>query len=224
MLMKTSQCSAFGHPEFNIECDAIWAESGTLNWFTDWLEASVKGGKVFQPGETVQLGWSILRIGSDEDGCLKFLEPDFVSLPVNFVTGVSQSLHHLFVQKSVADTAGLNNKLDIPSLRMSVIVCSKFSAKGPQFLSRTEQQDNDSGWFFGCVDPSHDHSSMAELSCVSLYQAALKYGFDPMAYLGLPSGTDVVVAGHSVEIYRDGQPLQIRDEGVLVELALSLQK
>lgn len=218
MLTKTTFCGKFGHPEFLIECDDFWANSGILHWLTGWLEDSVQNGKVFLPDQTVQLGWSLLKVSKGVEGCLTFSEPDFSSFPIRFVPGVSKSLQHLFLQRSVTDSVGLTDKLDVPSLRMSAIICSRFSTAKPFFFNRSEPVENDSGWFFGCLDQTHNHSSIAELQRVSLYEAALRHGFAMVPYLGLPAGTDVLVDGRTIEIYREQQPLPIQAGSYLARL------
>ncbi len=221
MLTNTTRCSEFEHPEFAIECEDVLALTGTLNWFTDWLESSVQSGQAFQPGQTVQLGWSILRVSQNDAGLLTFSEPDFTHSPVQFLPGVTKSLLHLFLQKSVTDSVGLTASNDIPSLRMSAVICSRFSAKNPVFFSRTEPRENDCGWFFGCLDPAHDHSSLAELRSVSLYNAALNHAFVMVPYLGLPAGTDVILAGKDIEIYQNRQPLPFQAGSYLAQLQQS---
>ncbi len=218
MLTKTTRCEAFGHAEFSIECDGIWAETGTLRWFTDWLESSVQNGDVFLPEQTVQLGWSILKVSKDNEGCLTFSEPDFTSFPIRFVPGVSKSLHHLFIQKSIAESVGLMEEIDIPSLRMSAIICSKFSTDKPLFFSRSKPMENDSGWFFGCLDKTHDHNSIDQLQRVSLYDVALRHRFQVVPYLGLPAGIDVILVGKDIEIYRERKPLAIHAGSYLEQL------
>ena len=78
-----------------------------LHWFLGWIESEVSGGRRFLPEQTVQVGWSVLEIRQRNDGALGFLEPDFRSIPVRFVDSVSNTLLHLLVQKSAAESLGL---------------------------------------------------------------------------------------------------------------------
>ncbi|HEY1174058.1 MAG TPA: hypothetical protein VGH19_22015 [Verrucomicrobiae bacterium] len=218
MLTKTTRCGEFGHKEFLIECDDVLVQAGTTRWFIDWLESSVQAGKVFAPGQHVQLGWSILKVMPEVDNYLSFSEPDFSSSPIQFVPGVSQSLQHLFIQKSIAESIGVKEELTIPSLQTSAIICSRFSIEKPLFFSRSEPVEKDSGWFFGCLDQTHNHSVVEELRKVSLYEAALRHGFRMVPYLGLPAGTDVILVGKEIEIYRDRKPMALQPGSYLAEL------
>src|SRR4051795_7899758 len=113
----TQRCREHDHLEISVECEDTSALSPTLRWFLGWIESEVAGGRRFLPEQTVQVGWSLLEIRQRTDGTLGLFEPDFQSLPVRFVDSVSNTLLHLFIQKSVAESLGLDGELALPSLR-----------------------------------------------------------------------------------------------------------
>src|SRR5439155_18088238 len=132
----TQKCREHGHLEISVECEDASALSPSLHWFLGWLESEVAGGRRFLPEQTVQVGWSVLEIRQRNDGTVALFEPDFQSMPVRFVDGVSNTLLHLFLQKSVAESLGLVGELAPPSLRDSAIVCTEFGSTEGFVMSR----------------------------------------------------------------------------------------
>jgi hypothetical protein len=182
----TQKCRAHGHLEISVECEDTPSLSSSLQWFLTWIENEVAGGRRFLPEQTVQVGWSLLEIRQRPDGTLGLFEPDFQSMPLRFVDHVSNTLLHLFLQKSVAESLGLEAELALPSLQQSAIVCSDFGKSGGFILSRASPKDRDSGWFFGCDSTEHDHDSADALRRVSLYEAAALLDSRTIPFLGLP--------------------------------------
>jgi hypothetical protein len=187
----TQKCGQVGHLEISVECDGDSALAPTLNWFLDWIENEVAIGRRFLPEQTIQVGWSVLEIRQRTDGTLGLFEPDFESMPVKFVDSVSNTLLHLFIQKSVAESLGLVAELDVPSLRDSAIICTDFGSTGGFVMSRTSTKAGDSGWFFGCNNSKHDHQSQDALRRVSVYEAMTRHEAGAIPFLGLPPDTFV---------------------------------
>src|SRR6516164_1603574 len=160
MRTSTQNCRQYGHQEISVECEDASTFSKTLRWFLGWIENEVAGGRRFLPEQTVQVGWSILETRQRPDGTLGLFEPDFHSMPVRFVDSVSNTLRHLFVQKGVAESLGLDRELALPSLSDSAIVCTEFGSTEGFVMSRVSPKTRDSGWFFGCDNPAHDHQSL----------------------------------------------------------------
>lgn len=188
--LETRSCHQHGHPEFALELG-----EEVLELDAEWLRATLEGlvaqGHRFRPGETLQLGWSITRIGPLEHGRLTLLEPDFESLPTHFVPGATRTLLHLRLQRSVAESLGVAEPA-FPSLRQSAIVCSRLARAHPLWLDRALPQGMDSGWFMGCADESHDHQSARSLERLSLYEVALQQPA-VVPYLALPPGLQLLL-------------------------------
>ena len=188
-------------------------------WLIRVLESWVAEGRRFAAGEMVQVGWSLLQIESRDDGLLRFLEPDFKSMPVSWVPGVTSSLAHLRFQKDAVASVLPDDALDIPSLRQSCIVCNQLSG-GPDFLmSRAAPEENDSGWFIGCLDESHDHNSIESVEVVSLHQAVVELAPGAVQYLGLPVGCGALVRAGEIAISNESGPLEVKAGSYLDRLS-----
>jgi len=192
---STQKCRRYGHPEISIECEDASALSVNLRSFLEWIESEVAGGRRFLPEHTIQFGWSILQIRQRTDGTLGLFEPDFKSMPIVFVDSVANTLLHLLIQKSVAESLGLDQEIEIPSLLQSSIVCDDFGSTEGFVMSRVTPKGNDSGWFFGCDNPAHDHQSHEALRRVSIYEAVTRYDDRIFPFLGLPAETFVGFGG-----------------------------
>jgi hypothetical protein len=206
----TQKCREHGHPEISVQCEDAAALSPSLHWFLGWIESEVAGGRRFLPEQIVQVGWSILEIHQRSDGTFTLFEPDFQSMPVRFVDSVSNTLLHLFLQKSVAESLGLGAELAPPSLRDSAIVCTEFGSTEGFVMSRVAPKAADSGWFFGCDSAAHDHQSLDDLRRVSLYEAVTRHDDRSIPFLALPPGTFVGFGGAVPYFSRGETELAIR--------------
>ncbi len=191
----TQKCREHDHLEISVQCEDTAALSPSLHSFLGWIESEVAGGRRFLPEQTVQVGWSVLEVRQRTDGTLALFEPDFQSMPVRFVDGVSNTLLHLFLQKSVAESLGLVGEIALPSLRDSAIICTEFGSTDGFVMSRVAPKAADSGWFFGCDSAAHDHQSPDVLRRVSLYEAVTRHDDRTIPFLGLPPDTFVGFGG-----------------------------
>ena len=89
-ILTTSRCTPHGYPEFCFGYDAL-VPPQDVEWLADVLAGSVEQGSRFKDGETIELGTLFLRV-TLEDGVLVVQEPDFCSMPLTWVNGVTQSL------------------------------------------------------------------------------------------------------------------------------------
>jgi len=206
----TQKCREHGHLEISVQCEESAGLAPSLRSFLGWIESEVEGGRRFLPEQTVQVGWSVLEIRQRSDGTLALFEPDFRSMPVRFVDGVSNTLLHLFLQKSVAESLGLAGELAPPSLRDSAIVCTEFGSTDGFVMSRVTGKAGDSGWFFGCDNAGHDHQSRDGLRRVSLYEAVTRHEDRTIQFLGLPPDTFVGFGGGVPYFSRGETELAIR--------------
>ena len=214
MYVVTKNCWEYDHPEFSINAGENKSPD-PLNLFLAWLENEVAIGKQFLPDQTVQVGWSQLKIFRRDDGTLGLLEPDFKSMPMVFVDSIDGTLLHMSVQRSVVESLGLENRLDIPLLTKSAVICNNFGTNREIFLSRTSSVGFDSGWFLGCFSPSHDHQSGENLRRVSLYEAAVRLDERIIPYLGLPSGLEIVISDSGPRFSFRGKELPIKPNSYL---------
>lgn len=187
MLITTHNCSRHGHPEFGLHCaDEVAFDAP---WLVTWLEEQVASGVVFRPGESLQVGWSTLLVGTATDGLLTLNELDLSGVPGQFDRSVTRTLLCMRKQKSVLESFGIEPRMDFPLLQMSAIKCNRYASSKGTMLSRSSPINaSDSGWFFGCLDGSHDHNLPADLMFGSLYEIACQ---KPAAieFLAMPVGS-----------------------------------
>ena len=62
-VLRTTNCRAHGHPEFEIAFDpALVPVENDVHSFLAWLEQSVAEGEHYLPGQTCQVGWAITEV------------------------------------------------------------------------------------------------------------------------------------------------------------------
>jgi hypothetical protein len=101
--ITTSQCHRYGQAEFRFKVDRSRVLPVDIDWFRQTLEGWVAGGERFRDGETVQLGWGLLKVKANGDGTHSLLEPDFGTLPIEWIDVVTDSLVNLRKQKDVCE-------------------------------------------------------------------------------------------------------------------------
>jgi hypothetical protein len=189
---ETGRCHTKGHPEFTLIHDESVTSVVGVPWLTDWLEERVLGGEAFQSGESLQVGWMYDRVCTRRDGTLGILEPDFGTVPVAWVEGVSLTLRHLWFQKEVAASVGLDPAF--PSYRQEAIACSKLRGAQAVLMHREQPSHEwDSGWFIGCYEDEHDHQDAGQLVRTSLFEVAVASDQRFIPYAALPVGAYVIL-------------------------------
>jgi hypothetical protein len=73
-------------------------------------------------------------------------------------------------------------------------------------MERFEAQDNNSGWFLGCIDREHNHNDPQNLRRVSLYDIACGM-LMCVPFLPLPQGVLVEIKDSRFIIIYNGQNL-----------------
>jgi ribosomal protein L7/L12 len=185
----TKRCRALGHPEFLLEDPEGRAAPSDLAWFADYLERCVAGGGRFQPGNTIGLGAAELRIVDRGQGWLAFEEPDGM-LPMAWTSGVGRSLAELALQRFVAESVALLDRLTFPAPRQLVLTCDRVWTSTDYVLFREAPTAEATGWFVGCGDHTHSHAGPS-LQRVTTYELTTR---KPVVapYLALPDGTTVL--------------------------------
>jgi hypothetical protein len=173
MIISTSRCEQFGHPEFVLEVDASHVPDIYTRNLAETIEGMVADGSAFRPGETFQIGWMLTRVQAQGPRHLTLHEPDMRSMPIQWIPGVTHTLRQKMLQVFMLDSVALRHQMQIPSICQSLIACTRYT-EGDFFMTRSESNsDRDSGWFVGCLDGGHDHNEAANLRCISLYEAYL---------------------------------------------------
>ena len=207
-VVTTSRCTRFDHPEFQISYDsALVPVAEDVAWLVRWLEDTVERGARYLPGQTIQVGWSLVQVREVNDGFLSLWEPDWATMPINWVESVSHALSHLRVQKDVVESFIPAVEMAFPSLQESAIICSRLGDEGELVLDRFEPKGHSSGWFFGCADVDHNHNDAAQLQVLSLYEVSVRRTSRVIPYLALPPGTLIELCAGCPHVFQGDRPL-----------------
>jgi hypothetical protein len=102
------------------------------------------------------------------------------------------------VHLDVAASLGLREEAHIPSVLDACLICTNLVNVKDYFMSRQMPTGALTGWFIGCLAPTCDHDNPSNLYCLSTYELAVRVSRQPLPYLALPPGIEVIV--------RRGQP------------------
>jgi hypothetical protein len=105
--------------------------------------------------------------------------------------------------------------LSFPSILQSGIICTRLGKSKGLIMERIQAEGPDSGWFCGCHEEDHDHNSVSELRCVSLYEAAVRYTPQIVSYLALPAGVMISVTDDRPDILQNGKSLPFKRSSYL---------
>ncbi|WP_254511059.1 immunity protein Imm33 domain-containing protein [Anatilimnocola floriformis] len=173
MQIVTTNCSRYHHAEFVLEAKHDYLQQ-TLQSVGTTIEQMVASGSRFKPNQTFQIGLSQTMVKPFDQWRLTLVEPDMVSFPIAWTSGISWTVQQLFLQSSCLGSVGLKPELQNVVLNKSLIVCRRYAEAG-FLMHRSEPSDqNDSGWYLGCNDEGHNHDDPRNLERVSLYAALLR--------------------------------------------------
>lgn len=185
-----------------------------------WFEAEEARGVRFSAGQTVQFGWSTLRLTQRADGSLGVLEPD-LQHELKWLESVDQAAFQAWQQKEVLSSLDLVDRADFPRQALHAVVCERVFTAGALMLGRTEASaPTDSGWFVGCTDEAHDHQHEAALTIAPLVELAARLP-RLVPWFALPAGVDVllpVAARARPRIFVDGEERAPREGSHLATL------
>ncbi|MBF6338432.1 hypothetical protein IU450_21405 [Nocardia abscessus] len=182
---STTSCADHGHPEFTV----VFAEAqlpGTASWLLSYLESSVAAGTRYRPGETIRIGWNLVRVRERADGTLGLAERSDAQ---TWVEQVDRTLRDVWFQREVAAGAGLADRIDFPGEDQQAIVSSCGLESPVLVLTRTEPGDPEfSGWSVECFE-EHTHRSSYYTTLLEL-AAAMPFA---VQFLALPVSTTVLI-------------------------------
>jgi hypothetical protein len=123
----------------------------------------------------------------------------------------------LRLQKDIAESVGLEDEIDPPSIRSSLLVGADLAPQDEELvLDRMEPAETDSGWFVGRRDTVLNYDDEASLKRISVYQAILNWP-KISGFLGLPTGCRVEIMGTESHFTRNGRTLEITS-GSLIDI------
>lgn len=179
---RTSGCERFGQKEIvlRLSDDAQMVPTWLLNYFTE----SCAAGKQFKAEETFQIGWMLTKLKENPEGDLELWEPRFGPVPIEWVSGINNTLRQLILQKSVS--ALFHQEPHFPSITHAGSVADSFSSRSGEFyMRRVSPVASDSGWQF-----SARKESAPTFKLHSLFEiASLRPSIIP--FLALPTGAHV---------------------------------
>ncbi|HEY4241715.1 MAG TPA: hypothetical protein VGM88_17960 [Kofleriaceae bacterium] len=216
--MKVRKISK-GTTEILVEYEPRGAIETDVEWFCSTLETMLARGSKFKVGQTFGMGWAVLVFVDAGKGVLGLQELDGSGIEGKFAKGVTRSLTQLRLQKSVAESFGLENQLDFATQRQTAICCKKLDADKAIVLSRDDPDEDSSGWFFSCTAKNHDHDDEANLKVETLYELSCEFP-RLMPYLALPVGVMILVDGDKIKAEDgEGNKLAIKPGSLLDKMS-----
>jgi hypothetical protein len=188
---KTTGCSRHGHREFTIQLADPSPIPDLHRVLSDFFENAVARGTKFLPGQTVQIGWSKLRLCDRSDGTIGVEERE-PTPNETWVESVDRALKDLWLQREVVASVGLLDELAFPYQDEHVLVTDCMIDATAMIGIRLAKQDTPegmSGWSFTCAE-DHDHGEkqVVPLLAVAAMTPAVVQLF------ALPHDTVVLVA------------------------------
>ena len=189
-------------------------------WLATYLKDASNSGQEFKGGETLQVGSMLTKFLDAGDQRLVIGEPDMQSIPIHFEPGVSRTLTVLRLQKDVAESLGLQERIDFAPMTSSALVCTEVDAQNIAVMDRAATKaPRDSGWFVGCGNRSHDHNVVENLQRISIYELMVRI---PTAtpFLALPVSSSIVFDDRRpAGIWCDARQATVRPGSLLDQLA-----
>ena len=193
---RTSRCALYGHKEIELAVDASDEQAvQECPKLVDVLEGLIIDNYRFEPGQTLRYGWSILRFELGPDDLLTLHEPDFESLPVQYVPGVSNSVRHIASQIAMIESFVMPiGEPNFPSMNDEVTVCNRLATADGFVMDRFHEDDDNecADWMISCNDDDHDHHDANEYDVISYYELLLKKP-QILDFLAFPPGSTLVV-------------------------------
>jgi hypothetical protein len=214
---RTSQCTAHGHREITVQLSRTLPIPDAERILIDYFESHVARGTKFLPGQTVQLGWSLLKLIDRSDGTIGVEERELTP-EVAWTEQVDRALRDLWYQREIVASVGLLEELSFPRQDDGVMVAPCAADAEQLILTRLDAEglpERFSGWSLVCAG-DHDHGERDVLPLLAI--AANAPGL--VQLLALPHGTIVLVqykakadapAGMKriePHVFRDGEELK----------------
>lgn len=197
----------YGHPDVIVGVDPRWSK--LADWLPSFFAEEVHNGVRFAAEQTVQIGWSLLKLAASPDGNLSVFEPDFETMPIRWVEGVNQSVRLLAVQRAVCDDCQVDPVF--PSILQPASSTEVMPADDQFTMVRSEAEGNHSGWTF------HGRSD-AGMRLLSLYEAAtINRAIVP--FLALPARSVVERDGKALSVSIAGRHYTSGSSDLLSRLA-----
>lgn len=206
-LYSTRTCGQRSHPEIVVPLAA--ASGLTPDWLIGYFESAVKSGKVFKAEESVQVGGGLVKLVEGDGGTLELWEPDFKSMPIEWVRGANETLRQLILQKSVAELVGA--RPDFAWVIHAGQVQEGWAARRVFEMHRNIPEDNHTGWSIETPEmPPPDR-------LVSIYDLGRQLPIC-VPFFALPTGADIEISPTRLAIEFAGRSVSSDDNPLLKRL------
>src|SRR5688572_10362182 len=151
---RTTRCSAAGHRELTIQLVKQSAIPDVHQMLINYFEAAVARGTKFLPNQTVQIGWSILKLCERSDGTLGVQERELTP-DVKWTESVDRAVADVWLQKEINASVGLIDALTFPRQDDSALVAECAMESNQIVMTRLPDDDlpdGFSGWMFACAE------------------------------------------------------------------------
>lgn len=159
---RTSIGDRYGHPDVVVrlaEAAVRGLQDPLAQWLLDYLQDAIATGARFEVGQTIRVGWRLLRVVERADG----LGLQERAAGGEWVEQVDATLRDLWHQREVVASVASAEQLSFPTEEQSALVAGCVAdAPARLVLERSESADDSgsSGWAVSC-GADHDHGGWA---------------------------------------------------------------
>lgn len=180
-------------------------------WLISYFESEIQTGTVFLLGQSVQIGWGRLQLAMNSEGDLDVMEPDFLSMPINWVRGIDSTFRHLTVQREVCAQLGV--EIEFSSIMHAGMTDGRFLNKADEFIMNREMpKKSNTGWILYDIEMKNLDGELH-----SLYQLAIKNP-STIPFFCLPPGSNVIYDRNHIELSFDDRAVSSHSNKFLQEL------
>ncbi len=204
-------------PALQVEYDSDIVQLQEYEHFANTIQQWVSAGERFAAEETVQIGWSVVKV-VNEAGQLVLFEPRFQhNSDEVYSRGITLTLLHLRIQLAAYDSCDFEQSISFPSVFMSAQVQKDITSFPAINLVRDLTEDMYSGWLIYDAAYQGDALNEDDFEVLSLYEIVCMRP-DIIPFMALPDGIGVTLSPSGVAIWnRQGEEYMIK-QGSLIEM------
>ncbi|GHB99300.1 immunity protein Imm33 domain-containing protein [Cerasicoccus arenae] len=163
-----------------------------------FLDAQLKQGVPFEPGQFIQLAWMWLKVGGSQEAPV-IMAPIIGIAPMTFAPDCSDALNLIFLQRYVCDS--FQAGFQICDARQSIIVMKDIENCKELHMARAPNESpHASGWFLGAADSALDAEKPDSLELKSLWDVACLFP-QILDFFLLPDGWQVVFKDRPIVLH-----------------------
>jgi len=204
MRIQTTHLEELDHAELEIHYDDTRVVKADADWLAGHLSDMVMQGDYFDPEQTIQIGWSLLKF-REKNRQLVLCEYDFNDPNnIQWVESVTNTILHLRLQKDAYDSFELPVDIEFANVSDNIYVEKQFMELSNFALIRESANQQNSGWMMRDLRSVDKEFNENDYNKIPLYELACRRK-DTVAWLAMPTGSYLPIAdGYDVEvIYRD---------------------